>query len=70
MTQNQQVKNHLKKYGKITSRTAARKYDIYNLPARIYELRHKESLDIWNNRINYKKKDGTHSHYDEFILRT
>lgn len=67
MTQNQQIKKHLKEHGKITNRTAARLYDIYRLSARIYELRHDDGMDIWNNHISYKKKDGTYTHYDEYI---
>ena len=39
MTQCEQVLRHLKDEGSITQREAARRYEIYRLAARIYDLR-------------------------------
>jgi len=45
MTQCEQVLRHLKDEGSITQREAARRYEIYRLAARIYDLR-REGHDI------------------------
>lgn len=39
MTQCEQVLRHLRQEGSITQREAARRYEIYRLAARIYDLR-------------------------------
>ena len=39
MTQCEQILHHLRNEGTITQREAARRYDIYRLAARIYDLR-------------------------------
>ena len=39
MTQCEQILRHLRQEGSITQREAARRYEIYRLAARIYDLR-------------------------------
>lgn len=46
MTQNEQIFEHLKTYGKITALDAVYKYNIFRLSARIYDLRHKYGYEI------------------------
>jgi hypothetical protein len=41
MTQCEQILRHLRQEGSITQREAARRYEIYRLAARIYDLRRK-----------------------------
>ena len=67
MTQKQKVKNHMEKYGKITSMEAFRRYNITRISAIIYNLRHDDGLDIDNIHISKKNKDGEYVHYDEFV---
>ena len=67
-TQKQQILDHIKEHGKITTIEAAYKYRITRLSARIYELRHDDGIPIDSKRI-VKKQEGRTVQYDEYYLR-
>lgn len=67
MTQKQQILNHIRLHGKITTIEAVYRYRITRLSARIYELRHDDGYPIGSKRIK-KKERGRTIQYDEFYL--
>ena len=68
-TKTLKVLNHLKKYGKITSWEAIEKYKATRLSAIIYNLRHKEGMNIESQNTFYKTEDGTTGSYATYILK-
>lgn len=68
MNQNQQVLNHLAKYGSITPRQALERYGIMRLGARIYDLR---DLGYRIDRVMEKGKNryGKPCTYARYFLR-
>lgn len=67
MTQKQQILNHIRRHGKITTIEAVYRYRITRLSARIYELRHDDGYQIGQTHIT-KKENGKTIQYDEFYL--
>ena len=68
MTQRQRIRKHLEEYGKITSLQAANKYGILRLSARIWDLRHKDGLNIISNPVSGVNRYGDKVYFDEYIL--
>ena len=68
MNQNQQVLNHLVKYGSITPRQALDRYGIMRLGARIYDLR---KLGYHINKVNESGKNrlGKPCKYARYYLK-
>jgi len=64
-TQKQEVKNHLEKFGHLSSIIAIKEYGITRLADLIFRLR-KEGLDIktlTENHVNRHGNKGTHAVY-------
>ena len=68
ITQTLLVKNHLKRYGRITAKEAVDLYGIYRLSARIYDLRHKENYKIITNSKKVKTRLGRSTAVAEYVL--
>ena len=63
------VKEHLQKYGYITSWDAIELYGATRLSAIIYILRHKQGYDIETEKVKGKNRYGNISNYANYILR-
>jgi len=66
-SQKQQILNHLKKYGYITPLTAFKRYNIFRLGARIYDLKN-EGIEIESVIVRYKR-NGINKRYAKYILK-
>ena len=66
MSQKEQILEHLKKHGSITTIQAFH-IGITRLSARIWDLKN-DGIPITTRRVNYKARDGKQKHYDEYIL--
>ena len=66
-SQNEVVLQYLKDHGRMTTYDAFR-HGITRLSARIWELRHKNGIEITSERFSYKARDRKHKHYDIYKL--
>ena len=64
ISQEDEVLNHLRKYGSITSMTAFRMYDITRLSAKVFELR-KDGYEI----MTLREKSPNGKTYGRYVLR-
>lgn len=67
MTKTDKVLNHLKLNGKINTWEAITLYRATRLSAIIYNLRHNYNMNITNETIHTKDKDGNYVTYDNYI---
>jgi hypothetical protein len=67
MTKTEKVKNHLEKFGNITSLEAFNNYGATRLSAIIYNLRNR-GLNIRTERVEFTDKYGNKSYYGKYIL--
>ena len=67
MTQEEIIKEHLEKYGSITSFEAFERYGITRLSAKIYNLRH-EGLSITNEPLNAINRYGKKVSFVKYTL--
>ena len=68
MNQNQQVLNHLAKYGSITPKQALERYGIMRLGARIYDLKGL-GYNIIKTTEKGKNRYGEPCHYARYYIR-
>ena len=68
-TKHQKVKDHLIKYGSITSIEAIEKYRATRLAAIIFNLRHKEGYDIRTIMVDHVDQYGDNTQYANYVLK-
>lgn len=70
MPQTVKVRNHLIRYGSITSQEAWRMYGITRLADVIYKLRYKREplMDIVTLMVYYTDEFGTNKSYGKYVL--
>ena len=68
MTKTEKVKNHLLEYKKITSWDAIQLYRATRLSAIIYNLRHKQGMNILSVDKPFQDVNGEKSYFTEYIL--
>lgn len=68
MTQNERVKRHLEKFGKITSYEAFTEYGVTRLSARIWDLKHRYGLVITEERKAAKNRFNEEVYFAEYRL--
>ncbi|MEP0004564.1 MAG: helix-turn-helix domain-containing protein [Balneola sp.] len=67
MSQNEQVLEHLKEHGRITSLEAIDKYGITRLSGRIYDLK-EEGHEICSRKVKVNRRDGSETIVAEYTL--
>lgn len=68
-TKKGQVKQHLLKHKSITSWDAIEKYGATRISAIIFTLRHKEGMNIVNDSISMKDRNGNTCNYAKYIYK-
>lgn len=62
------VKNHLENIGHITSLEAIEKYGATRLSAIIFNLRHRDNMNIGNREVVFTDRYGHKSSFAEYYL--
>lgn len=68
VTKTDMVKNHLRKFGEITSLEAIESYGATRLSSIIYDLR-AQGMDIVTERIPMIDRYGNEGHYGRYVYR-
>lgn len=62
------VRNHLEEYGKITTWEAIKEYGATRLSAIIFNLRHRDNMNIGNREVIFTDRYGHKSSFAEYYL--
>jgi len=69
MNKTKAVLKHLEEFGSITSWEAIKEYGATRLSAIIYNLRHKYSLDIVSEVVDFTDRYGNKSNFAKYVLK-